>query len=226
MNALIHHPLEEQAILLLAALVIFSSFLMLAQKRLTSLVNVFAWQGLLLALATALSAHTQQSPHLYFSAGLNLVLKAMLIPWMLSRLIIKLDMHREIEVLLYPSITLTAAASLVLFSYYVVLPIEHLSTLATRNAIAVSLGVILLGMLLMVTRRQAIAHVVGFMAIENGLFFAAVCATSGMPMVVEMGIAFDVLVAAIIFGVFFFHISSSIDSLDVDRLNRLSENES
>jgi len=226
MNDLIHHPLEEQAILFIAALVIFSSFLMLAQKRLASLVNVFAWQGLLLALATALSAHTQQSPHLYFSAGLNLTLKAMLIPWMLSRLIVKLDMHREIEILLYPSITLTAAASLVLFSYYVVLPIEHLSTLATRNAIAVSLGVILLGMLLMVTRRQAIAHVVGFMAIENGLFFAAVSATSGMPMVVEMGIAFDVLVAAIIFGVFFFHISSSIDSLDVDRLNRLSENES
>ncbi len=226
MNALIHHPLEEQAILFIAALVIFCSFLMLAQKRLTSLVNVFAWQGLLLALATALSAHTQESPHLYFSAGLNLALKAMLIPWMLSRLIVKLDMHREIEVLLFPSITLTAAASLVLFSYYVVLPIEHLSTLATRNAIAVSLGVILLGMLLMVTRRQAIAHVVGFMAIENGLFFAAVSATSGMPMVVEMGIAFDVLVAAIIFGVFFFHISSSIDSLDVDRLNRLSENES
>ena len=225
MNPLAHHPLEEQAILFIAALVIFTSFLMLAQKRLAGLVSVFAWQGLLLALATALSAHTQESPHLYFSAGLNLLLKAMLIPWMLSRLIVKLDMHREVEVLLYPAITLTAGASLVLFSYYVVLPIEHLSTLATRNAIAVSLGVILLGMLLMVTRRQAIAHVVGFMAIENGLFFAAVSATSGMPMVVEMGIAFDVLVAAIIFGVFFFHISSSIDSLDVDRLNRLSENE-
>ena len=225
MNALAHHPLEEQAILFIAALVIFTSFLMLAQKRLAGLVSVFAWQGLLLALATGLSAHTQESPHLYFSAGLNLLLKAMLIPWILSRLIIKLDMHRDVEVLLFPAITLTAGASLVLFSYYVVLPIEHLSTLATRNAIAVSLGVILLGMLLMVTRRQAIAHVVGFMAIENGLFFAAVSATSGMPMVVEMGIAFDVLVAAIIFGVFFFHISSSIDSLDVDRLNRLSENE-
>ena len=75
----------------------------------------------------------------------------------------------------------------------------------------------------MVTRRQAVAHVVGFMSIENGLFFAAVAATAGMPMVVEMGIAFDVLVAAVIFGVFFFQIRSSIDSLDVDRLNRLSE---
>jgi hydrogenase-4 component E len=225
MNELIDHPLDEQAILFIAALVIFTSFLMLAQKRLTSLVGVFAWQGFLLALATALSAHTQDIPHLYFSAALNLGLKAFLIPWMLIRLIAKFDMHREIEALLYPSITLTAAASLVLFSYYVVLPIEHLSTLATRNTIAVSLGVVLLGMLLMVTRRQAIAQVVGFMAIENGLFFAAVAATSGMPMVVEMGIAFDVLVAAIIFGVFFFHINSSIDSLDVDRLNRLNEME-
>lgn len=223
MTRLIDHGPDEQAILFIAAMILFTSFLMLAQQRLTNLVKVFAWQGLLLAVTTALCAHIQQSPHLYFSAALTLGLKGLLIPRMLDRLIVRFDMHREVEALLYPSTTLTAASSLVLFSYYVVLPIEHLSNLATRNTIAVSLAVVLLGMLMMVSRRQAIVHVVGFMTIENGLFFAAIAATAGMPMIVELGIAFDVLVAAVIFGVFFFHISSSIDSLDVDQLNRLSE---
>ncbi len=215
--------LFEQAILFIAALVLFTSFLMLMQHRLFNLIKMFAWQGLLVALTAALAAYTGHNPHLYISAVITFVLKAMLIPLMLHRLVVRFDMHREVEIVIYPSYTMTAAASLVLFSYYVVLPIEQLSSLATRNTIAVSLAVILLGMLLMITRRQAVTHVVGFMSIENGLFFAAVASTQGMPMVVELGIAFDVLVAAILFGVFFFHIRSSIDSLDVDRLNRLSE---
>jgi hydrogenase-4 component E len=85
------------------------------------------------------------------------------------------------------------------------------------------MSIVLLGMLLMITRRRAMAQVIGFMSMENGLFFAGVVSTYGMPMIVELGIAFDVLVAAILFGVFFFHMRASIDSLDVDRLNRLRE---
>jgi len=123
----------------------------------------------------------------------------------------------------YPSLTLLAGASLVVFSYYVAIPIVQLSALVTRNAIAISIAVILLGMLLMITRKKAISQVIGFMSIENGLFFAAVVSTFGMPMVVELGVAFDVLVAAVLFGVFFFQMRESIDSLDVDRLNRLRE---
>ncbi len=220
---IMQHTLYEQAILFIAAMVVFTSFLMLAQKRLFNMIYLFAWQGLLLAITTALVAYSQSYHHLYTSALISLVLKAILIPVLLLRLIVRLDIHREVETVLYPSYTMMAAAGLVLFSYYVVLPIEQLSNLATRNTIAVSLAVVLLGMLLMISRRQAVTHVVGFMSIENGLFFAAVASTQGMPMVVELGIAFDVLVAAVLFGVFFFHIRSSIDSLDVDQLNRLSE---
>ncbi len=220
---IMQHTLYEQAILFIAAMVVFTSFLMLAQRRLFNLIYLFAWQGLLLAITTALVAYALSYHHLYTSALISLVLKALLIPVLLLRLIVRLDIHREVETVLYPSYTMMAAAALVLFSYYVVLPIEQLSDLATRNTIAVSLAVVLLGMLLMISRRQAVTHVVGFMSIENGLFFAAVASTQGMPMVVELGIAFDVLVAAVLFGVFFFHIRSSIDSLDVDQLNRLSE---
>lgn len=215
--------LYQQAVLLLAALITLTSFLMLGMSRLHRMVFVFAIQGVVLAAATALVAKVLNFPHLYISAALSFVLKGVLIPILLERLILRLGLHREMDTIAHPAWVMMGGTALVVFSYYVSLPIVAHSTLVTLNAVAVSLAVVLLGMLLMITRRQAVAHVVGFMSIENGLFFAAVVSTYGMPMVVELGIAFDVLVAAVIFGVFFFHIRSSIDSLNVDRLNRLSE---
>ncbi len=213
----------QQAILLLASLILLMSFLMLGQSRLLRLVFIFAVQGILLAITTALAADVLDSPHLYISALLTLTLKGIFIPIMLQRLVLNMGLHRDMETLPNPARVMMGGTGLVVFSYYVCLPIVKLSPLITLNTIAISMAVVLLGMLLMITRRQAVAHVVGFMSIENGLFFAAVVSTYGMPMVVELGIAFDVLVAAVLFGVFFFHIRSSIDSLDVDQLNRLNE---
>jgi len=212
-----------QAILSLAALVGLTSFLMLGQGRLLRLVFVFAVQGLLLALTTAVAAYSLNIPHLYISAALTLILKVIVIPWMLRRLALQMNIHRDVEALKNNTAVMLGGASLMLFSYYILHPIVQTSSIVMLNALAVSLSVMLLGMLLMISHRQAVAHVVGFMSIENGLFFAAVVATHGMPMVVELGVAFDVLIAAVLFGIFFFHIRTSIDSLDVDLLNRLSE---
>lgn len=213
----------EQLVLTLAALILLTSFLMLAQVRLDSLINVFAMQGLLLFAATVLMAIISGKYHMFISAALTLFLKVFFIPGQLRRLILRLDIHREVEVIGNPSIIMLFAAALVLFSYYVSLPIRELSLLSTRNTIAISLAVVLVGMLIVISRRKAVTQVVGFMSMENGLFFAAVVSTHGMPMVVELGVAFDVLVAAILFGVFFFHIRTEIGSLDTDRLNRLTE---
>jgi len=215
--------LYDQAVLLFAAVVLFTSFVMLAQSRIVPLIHTFAWQGALLAVTTTLVAYVTGHQHLYISAGMTFLLKALLIPWMLHRLAVRLKIHRDVESIAYPSLTLLAGGALVVFSYYVAIPIVHLSMLVTRNTIAVSIAVVLLGMLLMISRKKAISQVIGFMSIENGLFFAAVVSTYGMPMVVELGVAFDVLVAAILFGVFFFQMRESIDSFDVDRLNRLRE---
>ncbi len=220
---LIPPSLYSQGILVCAGLVLFTSFVMLAQSRIPPLIYAFAWQGALLSVTTALVALVSGHSHLYISALLTLGLKALLIPWMLYRLVRRLNIQYEIEAIAHPSLTLLGGAMLVVFCYYVALPIAQLSTLVTRNTIAVSMSIVLLGMLLMIARRTAVAQVIGFMSIENGLFFAAVASTYGMPMIVELGVAFDVLVAAVLFGVFFFQIRSSIDSLDVDRLNRLSE---
>ena len=215
--------LYQQAILLIAGLITLTSFLMLGQSRLLRLVFIFAVQGCLLAAATALAASVLNYPHLYVSAALSLLLKGLLIPILLQRLIHRLGLHRVMDTIEHPARVMMGGASLVVFSYYVSLPVVAHSTLVTLNAIAVSLAVVLLGMLMMITRRQAVAHVVGFMSIENGLFFAAVVSTYGMPMVVELGVAFDVLVAAIVFGVFFFQIRASIDLLNVDLLSKLNE---
>ena len=223
MSALELLPLYDQAVLVLAALVLFTAFALIGQGRMFSLITVFAWQGALLATTAALVAYSTGQHHLYLSAALTLALKALLIPWMLRRFVVRLGVRHEVEALGQQALVLLGGAALVVFSYWVALPIVQLSTLITRNTIAVSLAMVLLSLLLMITRRQAISQVVGFMALENGLFFAAVVSTYGMPMVVELGVAFDVLVAAVLFGVFFLHLRDTIDSLDVDRLSRLTE---
>jgi hydrogenase-4 component E len=144
---------------------------------------------------------------------------------MLHRLMRRLGLARHQDMLQHPTLSTVAAVSLVVFSYWLVLPIVQQGLEFTRNIVAISLATVLIGLLMMVVRRQALAQVLGFMSMENGLFLAAVSATGGMPLVVELGVAFDVLVAMVLFGVFFFQLRESIDSLDVDRLNRLSETE-
>jgi hydrogenase-4 component E len=216
-------PLLEQFMLVLAALVLFTSFVLLAQARLISTIHAFAWQGALVAAVTTVVAATGHSGHLYFSALLTLGLKALLIPWMLHRLARRLDLERQVDALRRPVPVIFVAVALVIFAYWLVLPMVAEEMIFTRNIVAISLAVVLVGLLMMVARAQAVVQVLGFMSIENGLFLAAVSATGGMPLVVELGVAFDVLVAMILFGVFFFQIRESIDSLDVDRLRRLTE---
>jgi len=223
MTTITNLPLLQQAVLVLAALVLFLSFVVLAQARLVSAIHAFAWQGALLAAVTAVVAAVNAHPQLYFSALLTLLLKAVLIPWMLHRLTRRLELDRHVELVRHQALISMAAVALVIFSYWLVLPIVEQELNFTRNVVGVSLAVVLIGLLMMVVRQQAIAQVLGFMSMENGLFLAAVSATEGMPLVVELGIAFDVLVAMVLFGVFFLQIHSSIDSLDVDRLNRLQE---
>jgi len=218
-----HLPQLQQLMVVLAAIVLFISFVLLEQARLVAAIHAFAWQGVLVAMVTAIVAASGAHPHLYFSAALTLGLKALLIPWMLHRLVRRLELDRHSAPLRRPVLVTMAALALVIFSYWLVLPIVQQELIFTRNIVAVSLAVVLIGLLMMVIRNQAVVQVLGFMSMENGLFLAAVSATGGMPLMVELGVAFDVLVAMVLFGVFFFQISASIDSLDVDRMNRLTE---
>jgi hydrogenase-4 component E len=165
-------------------------------------------------------AFATASPELYISALLALLLKGFLMPWLLWRIVVHLGVNREVEPLINIFPTLLIAAVLVLFAYYISLPIQKTSALMTRNIIAIGLACVLIGMLIMITRRKAVTQVVGYLAMENALFFTATAATHGMPLVVEIGIAFDVLIAALIFGLFFFQIRKTFDSLDLSHLER------
>lgn len=204
---------------LLGTSILLVSFALLYQRRLTSLINAFAVQSVLLAAAAAWQGWIQASPHLYLTALIALVLKAVVIPVALHRIIARLGIHRTIERVLGVAPTLTVAVGLVALSLALVLPLAGEAAALTREDLALALSVVLLALLMMISRRNAIGQVVGFMSLENGLILAAV-GVKGMPLVVEMSVAFAVMVAFIIFGVFFFQIRERFDSLDVQYLER------
>ena len=208
---------------LLAAFILLTAFAMLVQRRMYALLHLFAWQGLFLSVSTAMVGYVAKSHHLYISSLLTLSLKVVVLPYILHRLIKNLKVHKEVDSIVNAPSTMLMGIALVIFSYHLTAPIRELSTLVTKSTLAVALATVMLGLLMMITRRHAITQIIGFLAMENGLFFAATSATYGMPLVVELGVALDLLIAAFIFGIFFFHINTTFDSLDVDQMARLKE---
>ena len=202
---------------LLGALVLLLSFALLYQRRLFALIQMFAIQSAALAAAAAWQGYIQDAPHLYITAVLALIMKAIIIPVALHRIIVKLDIPRTVDTALGVGPTMIAGVSLVTLSILLVLPVTADVTALTREDLALALSVVLLVLLTMITRRNAIGQVVGFMSLENGLILAAV-GVQGMPLIVEMLVAFAVMVAFIIFGIFFFHIRERFDTLDLHNL--------
>jgi hydrogenase-4 component E len=204
-------------------LLLLIAFAMLTQRRILSLINLFALQGFVLALSTFVVAFSTGQHHLYYSAGLTLLLKVMLLPWLLHRLIHRLNVRWDVETLINIPTTMLVGIGLVIFSFNLAAPITQLAEGITRGLIGIALACVLLSLLMMLTRRKAVSQVVAFLSLENGLFFAATSATQGMPLVVELGIALDVLVATFIFGVFFFQIRETFDSLDITHMEKLKD---
>jgi len=215
--------LSTQIINLLAAILLLIAFAMISQRRILSLINLFALQGLILTVSTCVVAYSTAQHHLYYSAGLTLLLKVLMLPWLLHRLIRKLNIKWDVETLINIPTTMLAGIALVIFAFDLAAPISQLSDSVTRGLIGIALASVLLSLLMMLTRRKAVSQVVGFLSLENGLFFAATSATHGMPLVVELGIALDVLVATFIFGIFFFQIRETFDSLDISHMETLKD---
>jgi hydrogenase-4 component E len=217
-------PLSTQLINLCASIILLLAFAMLAQRRVIQLIDLFALQGFTLFLSTLIVAIKTGQSHLYYSAALTLTLKAILLPWILHRLVRKLHIKGEVESLINIPTTMLFGIVLVVIAFNVALPISQLSSSIARGMLGIALATVMLAFLMMITRRKAITQVVGFLAMENGLFLAATSATYGMPMVVELGIALDVLIGVVILGVFFFQIRDQFDSLDIHHMERLKDN--
>jgi hydrogenase-4 component E len=190
------------------------SFVLLYQRRVPAVIGAFALQGALLAAAAAWQGWVQGAPQLYVTALIALVAKAVAIPLALRALVRRLDLHRTVETALGIGSSLVAGVALVALAIMVALPATAgVRAAIAREDLALALSVVLLGMLMMITRRNAILQVVGLMSMENGLILAAV-GVAGMPLVVELSTAALVLVAFVVAGVFVFQIRERFDSVD------------
>ena len=204
---------------LFAGGLVLVSFMLLYQDRMTGLVNTFALHALVVSLSVAWQANIQQAPHLYITAAIALIVKAIVIPTVLHRIIVRLGIHRTIEPVVGIGLTMLAGIGLVALSIMVMLPITAQAGTLAREDLAFALSVILLGLLMMISRRNAVSQVIGFMSIENGLILAATGA-KGMPLVVEISVAFSILIALIVIGIFLFRIRERFDSVDVHTLDQ------
>ena len=213
------HGLEFDVAHALAGSLVLASFMMLYQDRLYALLNVYALHAFVLALSVAWQAFIQHAPHLYVTATIALIFKAIIIPVTLHRIIVRLGIHREIETALSVGLTMIGGIGLVALSMVVMLRVTPGADALAREDLAFALSVVLLGLLIMVTRHNAVSQVVGFMSLENGLVLAATGA-KGMPLVVEISVAFSVLIAFIVIGIFLFRIRERFDSVDIAALDR------
>ncbi|MBB5404877.1 hydrogenase-4 component E [Paraburkholderia youngii] len=217
------HAYATQLINFLAAVLLMLSFAMLSQRRILSLIHLYTLQGVALVLAILILGFVTDDAHLYVSAGLTLVLKVGVIPWILYRLVRRLDIQADVEPLINIPTTLLIGIVLVIIAFNVASPISQLATSAARGTLGIALACVLLSFMAMITRAKAVPQVIGFLSMENGLFFAATAATNGMPMIVELGIGLDVLVGILILGVFMFQIREQFDSLDIHHLEKLKD---
>jgi hydrogenase-4 component E len=206
-----------------AALLLLLAFSMLSQRRTVTLVDLLAMQGAVLCIATVLVAWRTGKSHLYVSALLTLGLKVLFLPWLLRRLIRRFDVYWDTEPMDNIGGTMLLGLLIVIFAFGLAQPISALASTSTKSTIGVAVAVTLLAFLTMITRKKAMSQIVGFLSMENGLFFAAMSATYGMPMVVEFGVALDVLVAMLVLGVFFFQIRERFESLDLRHFESLKE---
>ena len=204
---------------MLAGALVLVSIVQLYQDRLSALLNVFALHAVVLALSVAWQAYIQNAPQLFITALIALVFKGIIIPVALHRMIRRLGIHREIETVGGIGLTMLAGMGLVALSMVVMLKVTTDADPLAREDLAFALSVILIGLLMMVTRRNAVSQVVGFMSLENGLILAATGA-KGMPFVVEISIAFSILIAFIVIGIFLFRIRERFDTVDVGALDR------
>ncbi|HEX7060854.1 MAG TPA: formate hydrogenlyase [Woeseiaceae bacterium] len=203
---------------MLAATLVLLSFVQLYQDRLPALINTFALHAFALAASVAWQAYIQEAPHLYVTAAIALAFKGLIVPVALHRIVRRLGIHREIETVVGIGLTMLVGIALVALSMIVMLRVTTGADPLARQDLAFALAVVLLGLLLMVSRRNAVSQVVGFMSMENGLVLAA-SAAQGMPLVVEISIAFSILIALIVIGIFLFRIRERFDTVDVQALD-------
>jgi hydrogenase-4 component E len=211
-------PLDSDIAHLLAGSMLLVSFLLLYQDRMFALLNFFALHACVLALSVGWQAYLQRAPHLFITALIALLFKGVIIPVALHRIVVRLGIHRSIEAVVSIGPTMLFGIALTALSIVVMLPVTATEGVFAREDLAFALAVVLLGLLMMITRRNAVSQVIGFLSLENGLILAA-SGARGMPLVVEISVGFSVLIAFLVIGIFLFRIRERFDTVDLQALD-------
>ena len=221
--SLLSQQLGSQMVNLGSALLLVTCFAIVAQRRLSACVDMFAVQSVLLAATAALVAFLTGIHHIYIAAALTVVIKAVLIPRILKQVVERLNVTRELVMNVNIPASLLICGGLVMLAFFITQPIIPLGFLLTRDSLAIALAIILIGFFTMIARKKAVTQVIGFLVMENGLFLGATSAAYGMPLIVEIGVFFDVLVGALIIGIYTHRLQDAFDSVDTTKLTTLKE---
>lgn len=213
--------MTANVLILSAAGMLVSAYLMVGQKALFTTIRLYGVQSLLLAIVATTIAISESRPELFVTAALTVVLKTILIPWFLMRTVDRIGIHREIEPFLNVPVSLLICLGLTVVGYRVSTGFEEGAQQVTHHLIGVALSLLLIGLFLMVTRKKAITQILALLTVENAVFLVAVGVTTGMPLIVEFGIAFDVMLAVLVLGVLVQRIVGRFESMDVSRLSNL-----
>jgi hydrogenase-4 component E len=221
MNAPTSTEIGSQLITLMAALMLVVQLLMVVQRMLLANIRLFALQSLLLAGIASIIAYVHNATHVYVVAVLTIIGKVVFLPWLLDRQVRRIGITQEIEPLLSAPTSMLLCGGLTLLGYIVARPFTALERLG-NNTLGIAMTLVLTGFFLMFNRRKAITQVLALLTVENGVMLAAVALTTyGMPLVVELGIFFDVMVAVMVLGILVYRIRESFASMDTSKLNQL-----
>ena len=213
----------SQLVDLCSALLLLICFAIVAQRRLSACVDLFALQSFFLVVTAALVAYLTGNQHIYIAAALTGVIKVIIIPRVLKKVIDRLNVKRELVMYVNVPTGLLICGGLVMLAFFIAQPIIPLGSLLTRDSLAIALAIVLIGLFTMIARQKAVTQLVGFLVLENGLFLGATAATYGMPLIVELGVFFDVLIATLIAGIYTNRLQDAFDSVDTNRLTVLKE---
>lgn len=221
---LLHNPeFGDRLVTLMAALVLVLQIAMVGQRSLVMNIRLYGTQSFFLAVVAGVIAWFNSAPHIFIAAGLTLAVKSVLVPVLLERLLDRIGIRHEIEPIINIPASIVISGGLTLVAYLVSQSFYHPDQQASlgHNTLAVAISVFLIGFFMMLNRRKAMTQVLALLSLENGVFLAAICLTYGMPLIVEIGVFFDVLVAVMVLGILVYQIRETFESMDVSKMRRL-----
>jgi hydrogenase-4 component E len=204
-----------------SSLALIFGLILLWRRGVTAYISAFTWQSRVITAVTVIVAYFGDDHELYWVAGALFILKGLVIPRLLRRMERRFAAERELDPYVNTATSLVIAGLLVLFGYAITRPLVALSQLPTRAGMPLAMGLVLVSLFVIISRKKALTQVIGFLMLENGLALLAVLGTYGIPLIVELGVFLDVLMGFLVMQIFIYQIHETFESIDVEQLSNL-----